>query len=108
MIVGPQPVGVSEFLGGGFQFAQPWPNPAGRMMHFEFHLREGGTVTAEVLDVTGRRVSSLLRDEVLPPGIHRLAWDGRDGSGVHVAPGIYLVRVTSGSSAAVRRVVWFQ
>ena len=107
MIVGPLPVSVPGFLGDGFEVASPWPNPSRRTTQFEFHLREGGAVNAEVMDVTGRWVSSLMRDETLPPGIHRLHWDGRDASGALVAPGIYLIRVTSGSSSAVRRVVRF-
>jgi hypothetical protein len=29
----------------------------------------------------------------LPSGVHRLTWDGRDGTGREVASGIYFVRV---------------
>ena len=106
MAVGPAEVDVSGLLGGRtFKFTPPWPNPADRMMYFEFQLPEGAAVSAEVVDVAGRRVSPLLRGEVLAPGTHRFQWDGRDASGARVAPGIYLVRVTSGSAAAVQRVV---
>jgi flagellar hook assembly protein FlgD len=33
-----------------------------------------------------------LEDGVLPAGLHHLLWDGRDGAGRAVAPGVYFAR----------------
>ena len=88
-----------------FEFASPWPNPAEHTMNFEFELPALAVVRAEVVDVGGRRVLSLLEDGVLAAGSHRLRWDGRDSSGRPVAPGVYLVRISAGAAAAVRRIV---
>jgi hypothetical protein len=89
----------------GFEFAPPWPNPAEQVMNFELQLPARARVRAEVVDVAGRRVSPLLEDGVLAAGAHRLRWDGRDASGQRVAPGVYLVRISTGGAAVVRTIV---
>ena len=88
-----------------FEFAAPWPNPAGRAINLEFQLPASAAVHADVVDVAGRRVSRLLQDGVLAAGAHHLQWDGRDASGQQVAPGVYLFRISTGAAAAVRRII---
>lgn len=88
-----------------FGFADPWPNPAGRTTNLQFQLPMAGNVSAEILDVSGRRVVSLIENEARGAGIQRLEWDGRDALGRNVSPGIYLVRISAGPQVAVRRIV---
>jgi hypothetical protein len=52
-------------------------------------------VLVELFDVHGRSLRRLL-DAPLPPGIHRLAWDGRDDRKRALASGIYFYRVRAG------------
>ena len=40
-----------------------------------------------------------------PAGPHAVTWDGRDESGMAVAPGIYFVRIQSSGKQAVKPVV---
>ena len=87
------------------EFAPPWPNPAARTIDLEFQLPARAAVRVEVVDVAGRRVSPLLENGVLDAGAHRSQWDGRDASGQRVAPGVYLVRISTVTAAAVQRVV---
>lgn len=54
-----------------------------------------------LFDVAGRSVRTL----ALAAGRASVAWDGRDGAGRRVAPGIYIARVTGGSVSASARVV---
>lgn len=65
-----------------------------------------GAARARVVvhDVSGRRVATL-HDGPLAPGESRVAWDGRDGRGRPVAPGIYLVSAELDAARLVRRVV---
>jgi flagellar hook assembly protein FlgD len=86
-------------------FAAPWPNPAGRAMNFEFQLPARATVRAEIIDVAGRHIASLLENKAMDAGTHRLQWDGRDASGRKVTPGIYVVRISTGEESATRRIV---
>ena len=61
-------------------------------------------VRLSVYDVLGRRVRTLL-DEELQPGRRELRWDGRGATGEAVGPGIYFARLTSAAGQRVARVV---
>jgi len=93
---------------GPLEFAAPWPNPAVRMTNVRFRLPAAAVVHAEVFDVAGRRVTSLMDGKSLDAGEHRLTWDGRDASGRRAAGGIYQIRVTAGGAVAVRRIVMIE
>ena len=57
-------------------------------------------VALNIFDVRGRLVRSLIREN-RPQGPQSVEWNGRDGGGRDVAPGIYFVRLTSGSGYQV-------
>jgi hypothetical protein len=59
-----------------------------------------------VFDVTGRKVRQLVNG-LLPAGIHRLEWDGREEDGTRTATGIYWVRADTGAESKTIRVVHF-
>jgi plastocyanin len=85
---GVPPVGGAEAVG----FAgDPVPNPTTAGATFRFALASGGRAHAEVFDAAGRRVASVL-DQELPAGTHTATWDGRAGD--HLAsPGVYYLRL---------------
>jgi PKD repeat protein len=74
------------------------PNPATGPFTVWFTLPSAAAATLDVLDVSGRRVVSR---EVgsLGPGRHQVQMPGA------LSPGLYLVRLTQGSAARVRRAV---
>lgn len=88
-----------------FRFAAPWPNPSVRAANIEFNLPSAARVRVEVFDLAGRRVCSPIAGQQLPAGEHRVTWDGRDGSGRRVMPGIYQVRIATGAAVGVRTIV---
>jgi hypothetical protein len=98
-------VGDAPGAAGPLRLSPPWPNPATQRMNFEFRTPDVAVVHAEILDIAGRRVSRPLKDQLLPGGTHRFEWDGLDASGARVAPGVYLIRLTSGTAAAIQRIV---
>jgi hypothetical protein len=85
--------------------ADAWPNPAERATNIEFQLPARDRVSAEVVDVAGRRVSMLLQNGILAAGTHRLEWDGRDAFGRKVVPGIYLIRISTSVQASSQKIV---
>jgi hypothetical protein len=87
-----------------FAFAPPSPNPFAVSTVLRFDLPAPVHVTAEVFDLGGERVRTLI-DEVRPAGIHRIAWDGQDTDGRTVRSGVYFVRVRAGLAAATHRIV---
>jgi hypothetical protein len=94
----------SENDGAALALGAPWPNPSSSGPHIDFRLGKPAAVTAQVFDIQGHRVRSLLEDQQLSAGRHELDWDGRNSLGQRVAAGIYLVRVGAGVNTAARRI----
>jgi len=62
-------------------------------------------VGLHIYNVTGARIATLV-DDARAPGTYVARWNGRDGSGVPVASGIYFARLTvDGSESIVRKLV---
>jgi len=82
------------------------PVRAPRAAAITLTLPEPGRVTLDVHDVRGARVRRLV-DEERPAGRSSASWDGRDGAGRVVAPGVYLLRLSTphGATAGARVVL---
>jgi len=91
-------VTLRNFLGGGR------PNPFRDSSRLDFALREGGVASLVVYDVRGRRVR-ILRQGFTPAGRYSESWNGVDSRGRPVTPGVYFVRLESGTYRATRKVV---
>ena len=81
------------------------PNPlrAGRSLAIRFAAPAGGRIELDVLDLGGRRVTSLYRGDA--GGAREARWDGTDARGQAVAAGVYFVRLASGLEVATLRAV---
>ena len=86
----------------------PYPNPfyTGRdgMVSIPIALAASEQVTAEIVDLLGRRIA-VIADATMQPGYHRLAWDGREADGAGVASGLYFVRIEAAGERVVRMVI---
>jgi hypothetical protein len=80
------------------------PNPFDEDTEIRFELRSAADVDLSVLDVTGRRVRSLLSGR-RAAGPHSVTWDGTDANRDEVAAGVYFVRLESAGASEVRRVI---
>jgi hypothetical protein len=74
--------------------AAPSPNPSRGSTAIRFGLAREGAVSLELYDLAGRRVR-VLASGVLPAGEQTRVWDGRDGDGNRVRPGVYFVRLVT-------------
>ena len=92
-------------VGGLFELRGAGSNPAREACSVRLVLTHPGRVRAEILDVCGRSVADLAKDELLPAGSHDLKWDGRTRAGVRAAAGVYLVRASVDGEARVRKLV---
>ncbi len=84
--------------------APPSPNPFHSGTTLRYRVEVAGRVELAVFDASGRRVRTLASGP-RAAGRHVASWDGRDGSGRAVAPGVYWIALTTAESAAFRRVV---
>lgn len=65
------------------------PNPFNPSTWIRFRLERATRVRLEILDVRGRRVRSLVEDQ-LSDGAHAIEWDAIDDDGAAVSSGLYL------------------
>jgi hypothetical protein len=62
----------------GVRLGAPRPNPAISVANFAVDLERPARIDLEIIDLAGRRVSTLANG-VLPPGRHDFSWPGREG-----------------------------
>jgi hypothetical protein len=82
----------------------PFPNPFNPLTTIAFSLPSPGRVRLGIYDLQGRRIVALL-DEERGAGEQHVTWDGRDGTGDHVASGVYLARLEFGGKVLSRKLV---
>ena len=84
--------------------AQNYPNPFNPTTTIEFDLPRRSRVRLSIYNLLGREVARVV-DRVLPPGYHRITWDGRSDSGERVSTGVYFYRIEAGACAQTRKMV---
>jgi hypothetical protein len=100
----PPAVAVPEVIAAGpAHLLANAPNPFDGRTTIRFDLTRESGVRLTVIDTGGRRVRSLLT-KTLPPGVHRIAWDGRDNAGARVANGVYYTMLETTEGVASRSV----
>jgi hypothetical protein len=80
------------------------PNPFSDRTRIAFTLAQAGEVDLSVVDVSGRRVKSLVMG-VQTAGRHELSWDGRGDAGQSLPAGAYFVHGRVGSERVQGRIV---
>ncbi|RNC83821.1 MAG: T9SS C-terminal target domain-containing protein [Balneola sp.] len=78
--------------------SQNYPNPFNPTTNIEFSLSRSGAVTLEVLDITGRKVQTLISDQNYNAGIHSVQFDA--GS---LSSGIYIYRLEVAGQVFTRK-----
>ncbi len=81
-----------------------YPNPFVESTGFRFFQPSSSAAEARIYDAAGRLVRVIRRDSV-PAGEHVITWDGRNGDGRVVSPGVYLVRLFAGGEGRTYRLV---
>ena len=79
------------------------PNPLRTTAAILFFVPRTGHVELHVLDVSGRRVRSLVQGP-LSAGDHRVKWDGRLENGSEVASGMYYYVLSANGARHIQRV----
>jgi len=92
---------VEEPIGSSaeFEFLVNYPNPFQSATTIEFALHHLNHVSLKIYSVQGVKVAALM-DEELSPGQYSATWDA-----LGAKPGLYLLRVTSGSFVETRKLV---
>jgi CubicO group peptidase (beta-lactamase class C family) len=78
---------------------QSSPNPFRTMTAIRYELAAPAVTALEVFDVAGRLVRVLREASLEVAGIHSVHWDGRDDREREVSSGIYVYRLSAGTSS---------
>ncbi|AIZ64713.1 hypothetical protein PK28_15440 [Hymenobacter sp. DG25B] len=71
--------------------SQNYPNPFGGKTTFLYKVTVKAPVTLYISDLTGKRVATLLQEEVRKPGTYELKWDASS-----LKKGLYIATMSSG------------
>ena len=85
-----------------FALGGSYPNPFTDQTTIAFTLPESASVRLAVYDIMGRRVASLV-DQQMSPGTHRVTWSGHAEDGRRLSSGAYFYRLRAGDSVTTRR-----
>jgi hypothetical protein len=88
----------------GTWLAPGHPNPFTSRVTITYVLPRSALAKITVHDLQGRHVATLFEGRQ-GQGRHTVAWDGRDGEGVAVPAGVYVVRLTTGGETISGRMV---
>ena len=80
-----------------------YPNPFSGQATIRFYLPRECQGSLEVFNLQGQRVR-VLETARLDAGIHQHAWDGSADGGQALAPGVYLLRLSTEDAALVKKV----
>jgi len=81
------------------------PNPFNPTTRIAFDVARAGRVTLAVHDAAGRRVKTLVNQDLPARRGHLVMWDGLDESGRRVASGVYFARLVAADLTATRKLV---
>ncbi len=96
--------GDASTLPGTFALGRNYPNPFNPVTHVQVDIPVTSDVNVAVYDILGRLVSTLTSG-VRAAGSLTLEWDGRDGNGMSVPTGMYVIRMKAGEFAASQKVL---
>jgi hypothetical protein len=89
---------------GAFLLAQNYPNPFNPKTTVRFDLPQPGRVELAVFDLGGRKVATLVNDQ-LPAGHHTVTWLGQDDTGRRMASGTYVYRLQANGEVLTRKMM---
>jgi hypothetical protein len=94
---------VSTSVPGAARIAS-YPNPFNAQTSIRFNLPVDGPAELTMYDLLGRRVATLVRDN-LPAGVHHVSWRGEDRRGRPLASGVYVARLQAGRQTATQKLL---
>jgi hypothetical protein len=85
--------GIERFTGSEVPEINVYPNPFSDEINIEIKLTKDSEVQVEVLNQLGQRVKIITAMHLLPEGLHKLKWDGKNAGNGEVAQGIYHLKI---------------
>lgn len=93
-LLNPSSIKPEKGLPTKFGLESNYPNPFNPSTTIPFSVKENGSVSLKIYNVTGKLIKTLVNGS-MSAGKYRAEWDGFDASGAAVASGVYFVRLAS-------------
>ena len=90
-----------------FYLGQNYPNPFNGKTTIPFELNEAGEVTITIYDINGRKVITLIHEE-LKAGRWLAEWDGLNINRKQAASGIYFYQITSSHYKEAKQMLYLK
>jgi len=87
-----------------FSLGQNYPNPFNPETKIQYELPAHSQVKILIYNLKGRQILTLFEGEQ-GAGRRHVIWNGRNGEGVEVASGVYLVRMETSEFVLVKKMV---
>ncbi|MEO0009941.1 MAG: FlgD immunoglobulin-like domain containing protein [candidate division WOR-3 bacterium] len=82
-----------------------YPTPAtAERLRIAFNLPHNARLQLRIYDATGALIRTLA-DGSVPAGSYTVSWDGRTDQGKRAAPGIYFIKLETGSTRLTRKLI---
>jgi hypothetical protein len=98
--------GAEGMPGSDFTEINCYPNPFSEEVNIEIKLAKDSEIQVEVLNQLGQKVKIITTKQIMPGGLHKLTWNGRNENNSHVSPGIYHLRTEIDNSVNITKVVF--
>lgn len=95
----------SDITAGPVRLLYAQPNPFRPLTRIGYSISEGGAqADLGVYDLGGRRVATLFRG-LASEGVHEVVWTGTSDVGNPLASGVYFIRLISGETNQVQKII---
>jgi hypothetical protein len=91
-----------------YALGQNYPNPFNPTTLIPFALPEASFVSLVIYDLLGRKIRTLVSDELMSGAFHTVVWNGRNDDGHPVSSGVYLYRINANAYTASKRMLFIQ
>ncbi len=98
------PVEEPVLLPARLVLGEAYPNPFNPKTTVRFDLPQSGRVDLSVFDLAGRKVATLVNDQ-LPAGHHTVTWLGQDDTGRRMSSGTYVYRLQANGEVLTRKMM---
>ncbi len=102
------PTAVDDYTTGtvtNFGLVSNYPNPFNPTTTIEFSNPVSDAVSVIIYDILGNKVSTLINNQELTPGLKRVVWNGKDDNNNQMVSGVYIYRITSGKLNAAKKMM---
>ena len=89
-----------------FILINTYPNPFNPSVTIEFSLYESNYIQVTIYNVNGTEINTILNNQYLYEGTHRIDWDGKNENGYIVPSGTYIINLSSSNKIYTKKVTF--